>query len=44
MYDKTRDEEIMFLLRIWARLDGGTVWPKVKHFVETRLNEILGQD
>lgn len=42
MGDDERDERILFLLRIWSRLDaGGLVWPGVKAWVERQLNELL---
>ena len=40
MRDEAKDERILFLLRVWMRLQN-TCWPKVIEWVETKLNEEL---
>ncbi len=40
MEDATRTEYIVFLLRVWMKLET-THWPKVKAWVESQLNSEL---
>lgn len=43
MRDEARDQRILFLLKLWLHLtETNLVWPKVRIWVERRLNEELG--
>lgn len=42
MNDDERDERILFLIKVWFYfVDTNVQWPKVKEFVERKLNEEL---
>lgn len=39
MFDKSKDDRILFLLQVWMKVQ--TCWPSVKAWVEGQLNEEL---